>query len=144
MLFICSTSGNFSCSFIRRVLRWKRIVLVLLGVEVIFSTVTSIGLCFGFMLFFSVLNRDCTEARLFLLFTWPHCKEAGQEHSQDRWPRSNKRIFQTLWHHVQCIKWGEEGGMGFVISSDGVCHLKSLFCVMEPCSAGDTWATASW
>lgn len=49
------------------------------------------------------------------------------------WPQG---IVQTIWHHAEYVKQGEEERRGD-LWSDCICLLKSLLCVMEPCSPED-------
>ena len=69
-------------------------------------------------MFLLLLSRACTEPRLFLLLVLPHwggdwgCLGDWEETEPGQVTPTDKGMFQTLWHHAQCIKAGmkEEGG----------------------------------
>jgi len=102
-------------------------VLVLGGVELIFFTVASVGLCFGFVLKTVSITQGRSSYHgvvltqhpgLFCPSTHPTndqtggVPEAGRGHSWDSWPQVTKVISRTTGHHAQHVELGEEKRKG--------------------------------
>jgi len=129
-------------------------VLVLAGVELIFFTVASMRLCFGFVLkTVSIIGKSSfllssayTVSRPFLLLTPPHqrvgwgCIRSWEGTQPGQLTPADQR--DVPYRRMSCSAYKAEGRRRkgrtlSVMAFDGICLPKQPLRLMEPCFPGD-------